>query len=67
MQRLEFHVKTLSGSREEDKKRITDLERELSNCAQEIGIHILFDIYMNVHTHLLFCNLFACDRMYVII
>lgn len=36
IRRLEFHVKTLSGSREEDKKRITDLERELSNCAQEI-------------------------------
>ncbi|KAK6123107.1 hypothetical protein DH2020_043143 [Rehmannia glutinosa] len=34
--RLEFHVKTLSESREEDKKRIANLERELSNCSQEI-------------------------------
>ncbi|KAI3454833.1 hypothetical protein Pfo_011496 [Paulownia fortunei] len=36
IRRLEFHVKTLSESREEDKKRIADLERELSNCIQEI-------------------------------
>ncbi|KAH6820649.1 hypothetical protein C2S53_003344 [Perilla frutescens var. hirtella] len=36
IRRLEFHVKTLSESRGEDKKRITDLERELSNCIQEI-------------------------------
>ncbi|KAL0318732.1 UNVERIFIED_CONTAM: hypothetical protein Sangu_2029400 [Sesamum angustifolium] len=36
IRKLEFHVKTLSKSREEDKKRIADLERELSNCSQEI-------------------------------
>ncbi|CAA0820881.1 Unknown protein [Striga hermonthica] len=36
IRRLEFHVKTLSKSRQEDKRRITDLERELSNCSQEI-------------------------------
>ncbi|XP_057805062.1 uncharacterized protein LOC131020336 isoform X2 [Salvia miltiorrhiza] len=36
LRRLEFHVKTLSESREGDKMRITDLERELSNCIQEI-------------------------------
>ncbi|KAL1541674.1 myosin-10-like [Salvia divinorum] len=36
LRRLEFHVKTLSESREGDKKRIADLERELSNCIQEI-------------------------------
>ncbi|KAL8465199.1 hypothetical protein ACS0TY_034629 [Phlomoides rotata] len=36
IRRLEYHVKTLSESRAEDKKRITDLERELSNCIQEI-------------------------------
>ncbi|KAL2243037.1 UNVERIFIED_CONTAM: hypothetical protein Sindi_0421700 [Sesamum indicum] len=36
IRKLEFHVKTLSKSREEDKKHIADLERELSNCSQEI-------------------------------
>ncbi|KAK6148608.1 hypothetical protein DH2020_019520 [Rehmannia glutinosa] len=36
IRRLEFHVKTLSESREEDKKHIADLERELNNCSQEI-------------------------------
>ncbi|XP_042017239.1 myosin-10-like isoform X2 [Salvia splendens] len=36
LRRLEFHVKTLSESHEGDKKRIVDLERELSNCIQEI-------------------------------
>ncbi|KAK6925077.1 hypothetical protein RJ641_009403 [Dillenia turbinata] len=33
---LEVHVKTLSEARLEDKKRIQELERELSNCSQEI-------------------------------
>ncbi|XP_047959692.1 myosin-10-like isoform X1 [Salvia hispanica] len=40
LRRLEFHVKTLSESREGDKKRIADLERELSNCIQEIGDYL---------------------------
>ncbi|GAA0162409.1 actin or actin-binding cytoskeletal protein [Lithospermum erythrorhizon] len=33
---LEMHVKTLSESRIEDKRRILELERELKNCIQEI-------------------------------
>lgn len=33
---LESHAKTLSQNRSNDKKRIQDLERELSNCSQEI-------------------------------
>lgn len=33
---LESHAKTLSETRSNDKKRIQDLERELSNCSQEI-------------------------------
>lgn len=41
MQRLELHVKTLLGARAEDKKRIRELERELSNCSQELGICVL--------------------------
>lgn len=49
MQRLEFHVRTLSEAREEDKKRIADLERELSNCIQEIGGGILYD--SDTHTY----------------
>ncbi|KAL3640483.1 hypothetical protein CASFOL_015451 [Castilleja foliolosa] len=36
IRRLDFHVKAISESREEDKKRIADLERELCNCSQEI-------------------------------
>ncbi|XP_076943650.1 uncharacterized protein LOC143613965 [Bidens hawaiensis] len=33
---LESHAKTLSATRSNDKKRIQDLERELSNCSQEL-------------------------------
>ncbi|XP_071711582.1 uncharacterized protein [Rutidosis leptorrhynchoides] len=33
---LESHAKTLSETRSNDKKRIQDLERELSNCSQQI-------------------------------
>ncbi|XP_022886080.1 putative leucine-rich repeat-containing protein DDB_G0290503 isoform X1 [Olea europaea var. sylvestris] len=33
---LEMHVKTLSDAHAEDKKHIQGLERELSNCSQEI-------------------------------
>lgn len=36
IKRLELHVKTVLGAREEDKKRIQELERELSNCSQEL-------------------------------
>ncbi|CAK9148002.1 unnamed protein product [Ilex paraguariensis] len=36
IRRLELHVRTLSEARTEDKKRIQELERELSNCFQEI-------------------------------
>ncbi|PIM97505.1 hypothetical protein CDL12_30024 [Handroanthus impetiginosus] len=36
IRKLELYVKTLSESRQEDKKHIADLERELSNCSQEI-------------------------------
>ncbi|KZV39226.1 hypothetical protein F511_29792 [Dorcoceras hygrometricum] len=36
MQKLECHVKKLSEAREEDKNHILELERELSNCCQEI-------------------------------
>ncbi|KAL7139369.1 hypothetical protein ABFS83_09G045900 [Erythranthe nasuta] len=36
IRKMEFHLKTLSESREEDRKRIADLERELSNSIQEI-------------------------------
>ncbi|XP_017216305.1 uncharacterized protein LOC108193953 isoform X2 [Daucus carota subsp. sativus] len=36
IKRLEIHVKTLLGARAEDKKRIQELERELSNCSQEL-------------------------------
>ncbi|KAG6404060.1 hypothetical protein SASPL_136297 [Salvia splendens] len=52
LRRLEFHVKTLSESREGDKKRIADLERELSNSIQEIGGRILFEItYKYTHEY----------------
>lgn len=37
IRRLELHVKTLLEAQKEDKKRIQELERELSNCSQEIG------------------------------
>lgn len=37
LQSLESHAKIISESRFSDKKRIQDLERELSNCSQEIG------------------------------
>ncbi|KAK1433689.1 hypothetical protein QVD17_10604 [Tagetes erecta] len=33
---LESHARTLSETRSNDKKRIQDLERELSNCSQEL-------------------------------
>ncbi|KAL3837663.1 hypothetical protein ACJIZ3_022254 [Penstemon smallii] len=36
IRRMESHAKTLHESREEDKKHIEELERELSNCSQEI-------------------------------
>lgn len=36
IKRLELHVKTLLGARAEDKKRIRELEREQSNCSQEL-------------------------------
>ncbi|KAK4480727.1 hypothetical protein RD792_013809 [Penstemon davidsonii] len=36
-ERMESHAKTLHEAREEDKKHIEELERELSNCSQEIG------------------------------
>ncbi|KAK3021023.1 hypothetical protein RJ639_045154 [Escallonia herrerae] len=36
-ERLEAHVKTLSEVHFKDKKHIQELERELSNCSQEIG------------------------------
>ncbi|KAL7098980.1 hypothetical protein ACP275_09G053200 [Erythranthe tilingii] len=36
IRKMEFHLKALSESREEDKKRIADLERELNNSIQEI-------------------------------
>ncbi|KAL8042385.1 hypothetical protein ABFX02_09G047000 [Erythranthe guttata] len=36
IRKMEFHLQTLSESREEDKKRIADLERELNNSIQEI-------------------------------
>ncbi|XP_073295462.1 uncharacterized protein [Primulina huaijiensis] len=36
IRKLECHVKNLSEAREEDKNHIQDLERELSNCCQEI-------------------------------
>ncbi|CAI9111908.1 OLC1v1012251C1 [Oldenlandia corymbosa var. corymbosa] len=36
IKRLELHSKTLSEAQSEDKKRIEQLERELSNCSQEI-------------------------------
>lgn len=36
IRRLELHVKTLLEAQKEDKKRIQELERELSNCSQEI-------------------------------
>ncbi|CAL5339733.1 unnamed protein product [Camellia sinensis] len=39
--RLEVHAKTLYKARAEDEKRIQELERELKNCYQEIGIEIL--------------------------
>lgn len=43
LQSLESHARTLSETRSNDKKRIQDLERELSNCSQEIGSgHIYF-------------------------
>lgn len=38
LQKLEEHVQTLSGVHSEDKKHIQELERELDNCSQEIGI-----------------------------
>ncbi|KAJ0441008.1 hypothetical protein HanIR_Chr16g0792921 [Helianthus annuus] len=34
---LKSHARTLSETRSNDKKRIQDLEKELSNCSQEIG------------------------------
>nr|GMC50692.1 myosin heavy chain-like protein [Ipomoea batatas] len=37
-EKLEEHVQTLSGVHSEDKQRIQELERELDNCSQEIGI-----------------------------
>ena len=37
IQRLEGHVTSLSASRNEDKKHIAMLEKELLNCSQEIG------------------------------
>ncbi|XP_031258952.1 MAR-binding filament-like protein 1 isoform X2 [Pistacia vera] len=36
IKRLELHVKSLSEARNEDKKHIQKLERELMNCSQEI-------------------------------
>ncbi|KAL6584137.1 hypothetical protein OROMI_003426 [Orobanche minor] len=36
IRRLEHHVRAISESREKDKKHIAELERELSNCSQEI-------------------------------
>ncbi|KAL8118146.1 hypothetical protein AgCh_015884 [Apium graveolens] len=36
IKKLELHVKTLLGARTEDKKRIRELEREVSNCSQEL-------------------------------
>ncbi|XP_073126467.1 uncharacterized protein [Henckelia pumila] len=36
IRKLECHVKNLSEAREEDKNYIRELERELSNCCQEI-------------------------------
>ncbi|KAG8379291.1 hypothetical protein BUALT_Bualt07G0073200 [Buddleja alternifolia] len=55
MQRMEFHVRTLSTSSEEDKKHIEDLERELSNCSQEIGGDILYKLNLPSQ---LFCKSF---------
>lgn len=37
MQQLELHVNSLSEARKEDKLRIENLEKELTNCTQEIG------------------------------
>lgn len=36
IRKLECHVKKLSEAREEDKNHVQELERELSNCCQEI-------------------------------
>lgn len=62
MQRLEFHVRTLSEAREEDKKRIADLERELSNCIQEIGGGILYD--SDTHTHTL-VHVYSISHLFI--
>ncbi|GER38614.1 hypothetical protein STAS_15137 [Striga asiatica] len=38
IRRLEFHVKTLSKSRQEDKRRIADLERELNYLQDQLNM-----------------------------
>ncbi|XP_076903445.1 uncharacterized protein LOC143558506 isoform X1 [Bidens hawaiensis] len=50
---LESHAKTLSATRSNDKKRIQDLERELSNCSQELGKCTL----LTAGVWLLYCRL----------